>query len=85
MPHPADNPTSSGVNRRRFLKLGVAAAAGGTLGSGAGLWLNRGGPSRAAVTILKASSYQQELAALIRAGLKNHPAVIARARGRRVL
>jgi len=85
MPHRADNPSSPGVNRRRFLKLGVAAAAGGALGAGAGLWRERGGPPRAAVTILKASSYRQELAALIRAGLRNHPAVLARARGRRVL
>ncbi len=85
MPNPADNPAPPGVNRRRFLKLGAAAAAGGALGAGTGLWLDCGGSSRTAVTILKASSYRQELATLIRAGLKNHPAVIERARDRRVL
>jgi uncharacterized protein (DUF362 family) len=85
MPHPADNPTSSGVNRRRFLKRSLAAVGGGAIGVGAARWLNRAASSRAGVTILKAPSYQQELAALIRAGLKHYPAVIERARGRRVL
>ena len=72
------------LNRRTFAKTLAAGVFGGAvLGTGLRAWLNREPSAR--VTILKATSYTDNLAALIRRGLQNYPAAIARARGRRVV
>jgi len=72
------------LNRRRFFgKLAVGAAGGAVLGLGLDYWLNREPASR--VTILKAKSYAGNLADLLKHALQDYPAVIERARGRRVV
>lgn len=74
-----------GYTRRSFLKLGGAALGGGIMGSIGLPWFRRVEQPRAQVTILKAASYQQELFDLIRRGLQDYPAVLARAKGGRVV
>lgn len=72
------------LNRRRFFgKLAVGAAGGAVLGLGLDCWLNREPASR--VTILKAKSYAGNLADLLKRALQGYPAVIERARGKRVV
>ena len=72
------------LNRRQFVRKVAAGAAGGaTLGLGLHCWL-RDEPS-ARVTILKAKSYAENLTDLLKRALQNYPAVVARARGRRVV
>lgn len=72
------------VDRRQFLKkLAVGATAGAALGLGLAYGLNRKTVSR--VTILKAKSYTENLTGLVKRALQNYPAVIERARGRRVV
>jgi uncharacterized protein (DUF362 family) len=78
-------PRDAALGRRRFLKLTAAAAGGAVIGVGAGLLIKRPLKGSARVTILKAPSYGVELATLIQQGLRNHPAVIQHARGRRVV
>ncbi|MFA6564870.1 MAG: DUF362 domain-containing protein [Verrucomicrobiia bacterium] len=72
------------LNRRQFVKkLAIGATGGAVLGLGLGYWRNREPASR--VTILKAKSYTENLADLVKRALQDYPAVIERARGRRVV
>lgn len=71
--------------RRSFLKLGAAALGGGIVGSIGLPWYRRVEQPRARVTILKAVSYRQDLVDLIRCGLQDYPAVLARVKGGRVV
>ncbi|MCX6901768.1 MAG: DUF362 domain-containing protein [Verrucomicrobia bacterium] len=72
------------LNRRQFVKkLAVGATGGAALGLGLGYWLSREPAS--SVTILKAKSYTENLTDLIKRALQDYPAVIARARGKRVV
>ncbi len=74
-----------GFTRRQFLKL-TAATTGGVLAGSAGIsWWRWQNQSHAGVTTLKASSYEQNLADLIRRGLQNYPQTLARAKGARVV
>jgi uncharacterized protein (DUF362 family) len=64
----------------------VAVATGGVALSGIGVtWYNRRRQPPAGVTILKAKSYGDNLSDLIRRGLQNHPQVLQRVKGGRVV
>ena len=75
----------SGWTRREFLKMTAAATGGLAVGGLATHWVNRWKQPRADVTILKATSYQENLADIIRRGLTHYPHVLNRARGGRVV
>lgn len=74
-----------GFTRRAFLKLTAAATGGLAVGGVTTSWLNRRNQPPASVTILKAASYQENLADVIRRGLENYPQVMSRAKGGRVV
>jgi uncharacterized protein (DUF362 family) len=74
-----------GLTRREFLKLTATAAGGVAISGVATHWLNRWKQPAANVTILKAESYQGNLADAIRRGLQNYPQVVSRAKGGRVV
>ena len=72
------------VDRRQFLKKAAIGAAGGAaLGLGLHYALNQKPAAR--VTILKAKSYTADLATPLKTALQNYPAVVERARGKRVV
>jgi len=76
---------SSRYTRREFLRLAGLIAGGAGVGAAANYWWLRQRQPAAAVTIYRAASYRGALAALIRQGLQNYPAVVAKARGGRVV
>jgi uncharacterized protein (DUF362 family) len=76
---------SSNLTRREFLRLAGLVAGGIGVGAAANYWWLRQRQPAAAATIYRAKSYRDDLAALIRQGLQNYPAVVARARGGRVV
>jgi uncharacterized protein (DUF362 family) len=67
------------------LKLTAAATSLGAVSGAAMHWISEWKQPRANVTILKATSYQENLTDLIRRGLVNYPHVLDRARGGRVV
>jgi uncharacterized protein (DUF362 family) len=72
------------VDRRQFLKkIAVGAGGGAALGFGLHYALDRKPAPR--VTILKAKSYTTDLASPLKRALQDYPAVIERARGKRVV
>lgn len=81
----ADGAAPSGFTRREFLRLAALTAGGIGVGAAANYWWLRQRQPATAVTIYRAKTYSGELAALIRQGLQNYPAVVARARGGRVV
>jgi len=76
---------SKKFTRRDFLKLSAMGLAGVFLGGMLAPWVKRYQQPQVDVTILKAASYFQDLADMIRRGLDNYPGVIAKARGGRVV
>lgn len=76
---------SKQFTRRDFLKLSAVGMAGVFIGGLIAPWVKRYQQPQVDVTVLKADSYSQNLADLIRRGLDNYPEVIAKARGGRVV
>jgi len=77
--------SSLGFTRREFLKLIAAATGSLAVGGAATSWLNQRNQPIARVTILKAASYEKNLADLIRRGLEDYPHVLSRVGGGRVV
>lgn len=78
-------PSGYKLTRRAFLKLGGTALLGALLGAnGVRLWGQFKQP-RAAVTILRASTYTADLEDVVRRGLALYPDFVRRLRGARVL
>ncbi|MFQ5400861.1 MAG: DUF362 domain-containing protein [Anaerolineae bacterium] len=77
--------SSSKLTRRTFLKLGGAAAGGALIGGVTLPWVRRVDQPRANVMVLKAESYEQELADLLLRGISQYPQIVKRARGGRVV
>jgi len=74
----------SDLNRRQFLKkLALGGIGGAAIGGGIGYWRNR--ERQARVTVLKAASYREDLADLLRRGLRDYPAFLQRVRGSRIV
>jgi uncharacterized protein (DUF362 family) len=77
--------SSKKLTRRDFLKLTATGAAGVFLGGLSVPWIKRLQQPAADVTILKESSYQNNLVDTIRRGLDNYPHIRQKVRGGRVV
>ena len=73
------------ISRRDFLKLSAAGIVGAFLGGLAVPWIKRLQQPAADVTILKESSYQNNLVDTLRRGLDNYPHIHTQVRGGRVV
>ena len=76
---------SKKISRRDFLKLSATGVVGALLGGLAMPWIKRWQQPAASVTILKESSYHNNLVDTIRRGLDNYPHIHQKVRGGKVV